>query len=378
MFPSDICKTARMPRPKRPLADANTNSIPERSTGNKRTKASKNNTTATAASASSPRTITDEFITFARPIFDRRDEWRKDKDFDSDDEDATAPIEQQLKDDLEKYTGKPLRDFPGHKWTVSKKGKELAEKYALARMKSDQDMFDLHIFNDYVGYAEQEIIENMIVDFTTEFSKKSRSPLAIWSCMEAIALYMNVVEIRWWYMIDAGDQVQECATCLAYTFFAAIGVLKQENLLKPDSPIPNISLVVAMLLRWFSIGLPDHVEVSKKIPRTIVHLMKENNVPISGLHDMSFMVCFNGPLDGFLKKVVKNFHELDDLNDPFAYLTEHREYVANYGTPKIGGSRYDITRMTKKERKQHSFSTPPEDPMAKIPKGFFDTPPAII
>jgi hypothetical protein len=103
-----------------------------------------------------------EYLTFAQPYFDFRDEKEEDDDFDSEDEDTMEELEKQRKKDRKKYSDKPIKDLPGYKWVVSKKGKGLLEKYALQFTKCDQDEYGMYIFNDWTPYGETEIIENMV------------------------------------------------------------------------------------------------------------------------------------------------------------------------------------------------------------------------
>src|SRR5262249_3908392 len=103
-----------------------------------------------------------EFITFARPNFDLRAQLSEQDDFDSDDEDAVDAMDKQQEEEHKKYSDKPLTEFPGYKWAISKKGKALLGRYALQSMKCDQDSFGMYIYNDWNAYGEQEIVENMV------------------------------------------------------------------------------------------------------------------------------------------------------------------------------------------------------------------------
>jgi len=123
----------------------------------------KSSTSIEVASSKNEEVVQDfEFVTFGRPYFDIRAELAEDEDFDSDDEDFGQEIQRQAEEESEKYTDKLLKDFPEHKWAVSKKGKALLEGYALQSMKRDQDSFNMYIYNDWSAYGEQEIAENMV------------------------------------------------------------------------------------------------------------------------------------------------------------------------------------------------------------------------
>jgi hypothetical protein len=103
-----------------------------------------------------------EFVTFARPCFDRRAEQEDDESIDPESREAEKALDKQHDEDLETFTDKPIKDFPDHKWVVSKLGKALLEQYALQGIKCDQDSFGMHIYNDWTGYGQQEIMENMV------------------------------------------------------------------------------------------------------------------------------------------------------------------------------------------------------------------------
>ncbi|KAF2670535.1 hypothetical protein BT63DRAFT_240737 [Microthyrium microscopicum] len=276
-----------------------------------------------------------------------------------------------MEEDIEKYRGKSLREYPDHKWTASKQAKLLVGKYALQSDKCDQDKYDMYFYNDFTAYGEQEIVENMIVDFATEFKKKTRSPLAIWSCIEAAQLHLNIHGTEIWYTSDDGDRVAKSAIMLASALLAALGVLKQEDLLKPASPIPNISLVVAMFFRWITDF--ENIDEDEPAIAMIIALMKEQGLEIAGLHDVEFMSKFDEEIDDDEMERVKSNKK---ARDPFGFLDKYKLYVEGYGTPKIGGSKFDLTKLSKAERKEAHFDK--KDPFADAPAGYFTTPPTII
>jgi hypothetical protein len=159
-----------MPRQKRPLAEADPNVGPETSQPKKRARGKKtnnddvssnqNDAEPAAVAQKLPKSV--EYLTYARPYFDFRDEKEEDDDFDSEDEDTMEELKTQRKEDRQKYSDKPIKDLPGYKWVVSKKGKDLLEKYALQFVKCDQDEYGLYIFNDWTPYGETEVIGNMV------------------------------------------------------------------------------------------------------------------------------------------------------------------------------------------------------------------------
>jgi hypothetical protein len=161
-----------MPRQKRPLAEVDTNIVTKPTPGTKkRAKSSKksNNNEITMVSVGTqtvpePAKLPDgvEYLTFARPWFDLKDEKNEDEDEDSEDEDTSDELDNRQTEDRKKYTDKPVEDHPGYKWVVSKKGKQLLENAALDFMKRDQDGYAMYIYNDWTPYGENEVIENMV------------------------------------------------------------------------------------------------------------------------------------------------------------------------------------------------------------------------
>ena len=51
---------------------------------------------------------------------------------------------------------------PGTIWTITAKGHEFARELYIQRGHRDQDLFDMHILNDFNGYGITEVIENIV------------------------------------------------------------------------------------------------------------------------------------------------------------------------------------------------------------------------
>lgn len=99
-----------------------------------------------------------QLVAMCRPSWDR-------EDHDEDDEDGAA------QDELDKEFGIEL-DEEGHAkscycgerwpWRVTSNGWKLIKKLQGELAKRDQDLHDMHIFNDFTGHGIQEVMENKV------------------------------------------------------------------------------------------------------------------------------------------------------------------------------------------------------------------------
>jgi hypothetical protein len=102
--------------------------------------------------------------------------------------------------------------------------------------------------------------------------------------------------------MDDGERFNRTALLLVHAMLATLGVLGRENMLIPNSPIPNISLMVALFFRWLH-GLElddeeDHLGM-------IVAVMEKHNMAIAGLHNMDHMDEFEAADDEELQSKTK-------------------------------------------------------------------------
>lgn len=51
-------------------------------------------------------------------------------------------------------------------------------------------------------------------------------------------------------MADDGERVGKLIEVIGYMFIACLESLKKQNVLKADSPIPNLGLVIAIVIEW--------------------------------------------------------------------------------------------------------------------------------
>jgi len=141
-----------MPRKKRVLEEVDGNVTNSASTASTKRVKDKEATSVELPSAISNAEVDEnfEFVAFARPFFD---------------------INAEMERDTLRYTNRPLKDFPGYQWAVSKKGKALLENYALQSMNRDRVTFRMTMPDDWSSRAEQEVAENMVRSICSTYKR---------------------------------------------------------------------------------------------------------------------------------------------------------------------------------------------------------------
>lgn len=140
--------------------------------------------TSASASSSAPCPLT--FLTQPRPRFD----FLLENDIDEDKEGAQKAWD-ELRATVPKYRNKPAADFPDYPWKRSTKCRKLDNRYSIQVQKRDQDMFGCYFYNDFTGYGMQEVIENMLMEWKKEYSKKDASPWLLWASVEQLGFFFN-------------------------------------------------------------------------------------------------------------------------------------------------------------------------------------------
>lgn len=137
------------------------------------------------------------WICLCVPLSEREKEAGSDGDEEEDEEEYEDNSQARCDDGETCTCNKPAEDYPQHQWVVTKKGYEMALEWVEQREKRCQDNFDLYIFNRYNGYGISEVIENMLLAFAKEDKKKRIDPMAMWSVIESMALFLRGDLFHW-------------------------------------------------------------------------------------------------------------------------------------------------------------------------------------
>lgn len=162
-------------------------------------------------------------------------------------------------------------------------------------------------------------------------------------------------------VVDDGERVEaqhELIGCALLTTLAAINV---EGELKPDSKFSDLPYVISSFLLWSSgfeaYGIEDEAIFWR--PHAVEYFTRAALDPSKGVPGTEEL------LDK-LKEHSEHYEEDTtgrSEKDPWAWGKKVRQYKKHHG-PLVGGSNYDITKMSRAERARYAFDG--KDPLEDI------------
>ncbi|KAI1612174.1 hypothetical protein EDD36DRAFT_276661 [Exophiala viscosa] len=177
----------------------------------------------------------------------------EDEEYDSEDV-AAAPRfrererEMMVCDKLRCICEDPATKHPGWTWFISRKALDIVAQFRVEVLLREAEVWDPMQYGDHSGYGFQEVVDNHLVTFNEEIQKKNPSPAALWPILEGFAF--NLPDDRaYWFHIDDADGLCETLKILGVAVFSTLKILEEHNLLRADSPVKNIALVLAYLRR---------------------------------------------------------------------------------------------------------------------------------
>jgi hypothetical protein len=172
---------------------------------------------------------------------------------------------------------KPVNKHPEWKWIISKKGFEAVKHFQKEAMKRDQDVFGQYHYNDFSGYGFQEAVNNELQAFHKEYSKKKPDPYALWCSITGFAHV--ILGPGAWFMCDDIQQIAATMKLLGYAILATMDVLKKNDLLKADSKVKDLSLVLAMYLEMVAQWEEMEDELDWRVP--MIQKAEANGIKLS-------------------------------------------------------------------------------------------------
>jgi len=148
-----------------------------------------------------------EYICISPP----EDEDDEDEDEEWEDEDEVVEVkDDKVRPDLNLQ---PADEHPDHKLIITRATNTLVNKYRVEVNMRDQDIFGCHFYNDFTGYGQQEVIENMLQAAYNEFASKSFDLHRFWVHIEALAVFFYALrwELVWCRMIVCREPILQCA-----------------------------------------------------------------------------------------------------------------------------------------------------------------------
>jgi hypothetical protein len=158
---------------------------------------------------------------------------------------------------------------------------------------------------------------------------------------------------------ESGDKVQALTQLMGFALLRALSALDHAGEMKADTAFIDLPIVITAYLEW-SPDLSQYSLEDEAIdwrPHAAAYFKKakfEANKGIAGTAKLidEAKASDEGKLP---KKTVK---------DPWGWAKRLREYKAEHGSPKIGGTHYDITKMTRKQRANYAFDK--KDPLQDV------------
>lgn len=156
-------------------------------------------------------------------------------------------------------------------------------------------------------------------------------------------------------VIDHGKRVYETLQIVGLTVLSTLNMLEQADLLKNDSVILNIPLVLSLFLGFLG-DFADAMSFRGKDqdwPNAITAYAEKHNIKIKGKYGITGK--------HYPSKNVA-LVRMAASADKWKFKQRYRKFSADYGN---GGVEFDITEMSEAERKAKAFDN--EDPLVIMP-----------
>ncbi|KAF1917120.1 hypothetical protein BDU57DRAFT_548681 [Ampelomyces quisqualis] len=303
-----------------------------------------------------------EYVCMHRPHFTYEVENRKAEeplDEDEVDDKYSEDFQKNLKSGI---ILQPAKDHPEWKWTILWAGFKNFSDYRRRSKYCDPDNFSMHIFNDFHGWGLQELMENQILEFDAALKKTGNDALKqMWAPISALALWLNEVDQGPFIGNEDGEKVGALCDLMGTALLRALAALDHADEIKADTSFIDIPLVISSFLEW-SNDLPAYGIEDENVawrPHAAAYFTKGKFTTDKAVPGTTELVQDAEPTaqNELPKKTVK---------DPWKWSKRLKDYKSHHGSPGIGGSKYDITKMSRKERAAHAFDG--KDPLKDIPE----------
>jgi hypothetical protein len=161
-------------------------------------------------------------------------------------------------------------------------------------------------------------------------------------------------------VIDDGERVCETLQIVGLTVLSTLNILEQADLLKNDSVIPNIPLILSLFLGFLG-NFADAMSVrgeDQDWPNAITAYAEKHDIKIKGKYGITEKHYRANRLSAKKIALVGKAASVDK----WKFKQRYREFSAAYGN---GGVEFDITKMPEAERKAKAFDN--EDPLDEMP-----------
>lgn len=158
---------------------------------------------------------------------------------------------------------------------------------------------------------------------------------------------------------EDGEKVQALTGLMGYALLRALAGLDHAEEMKPDTSFLDLPLVITYFLEWSS-NLADYGINGEAIewrPHAAAYFKKSKIDSSKGVPGTAKLIDKAEPSDE--SKLPSKTEK-----GPWKWNKRLKDYKSLHGSPKIGGTKYDITKMSRKERASHAFDN--KDPLADV------------
>jgi predicted KAP-like P-loop ATPase len=198
-----------------------------------------------------------------------------------------------------------------------------------------------------------------VVAFNASLKKKDDDALKqTWAIISALSLFLNEVQMGAFIGNEDGDKVAELSGLMGFALIRALAALDHAEKLKADTTFIDVPIVITSFLEWSSdlpaYGIDDDAVDWRS--HAAAYFKKAGFDNEKGIATTAKLIEEAEPSaqEELAKKSDK---------DPWKWSKRLKDYKSNHG-PKIGGTKYDITKMSRKERASYAFDH--KDPLADI------------
>jgi hypothetical protein len=254
-------------------------------------------------------------------------------------------------------------DHADYPWIITCAGMNLlSAQFVMADLR-DPDNFNMYTFNDHAAYGIIEVVENLVFAFTmaNQAGESREDLLTRWAIIEATALFLFSPRGQEAMNVEDANRLRETVDLVGFMFLRMLSLLKSNDLLKDDSDIRNLGLIMSLFVKlpgfYEDEDLDDERTTEGKFkadPNSVADYIlayaKENNVTLKGVKNFKTLTA----------KMNEGIAMPDAAKDPWQWHARLQEHAKSHGK---GGDALDITTWTSAKRKQKAFDN--KDPLGK-------------
>ncbi|KAI2628795.1 hypothetical protein GGR54DRAFT_636509 [Hypoxylon sp. NC1633] len=304
-----------------------------------------------------------------RPLFDYYCMFRPFFDIENENRDKVEAERVGEDDLLERYNREiraenniemePAADHPEHRWITMWRTWKQFTVWERRAAHTNPDFYNMYISKHFHGFGMQEMVENMLIAFDKQFSKKKRDKKNVkktWATVAAMMQWFTEIPLNSWIMMNEKKKLEISVNLVGRALVSVLNELDRTKMLKADSDIKDLGLVISFFLYWLATLEEVGIELSYR--KEVVAYARK-----AGL-DLKEVGCYG--TDERIKALEREFGRIKPFSgsakpDRWEWKKKFKKFSKDY---KIGGEKYNILKMSRKERASYAFDK--KDPLAEF------------